>query len=50
MIAGVQRHAVDAGIIEAGNVAGRLRRQMRATGHDGMFSDTFFKAVAWGRP
>jgi len=50
MIAGVQRHAVDVGLIAAERFAEGIRGLERTTGPDGMFGYTFFKAVARDRP
>jgi ubiquinone/menaquinone biosynthesis C-methylase UbiE len=46
MIAGVERQAVDAGLIAAEMFADGLRGLERTTRPDGMFGYTFFKAVA----
>ena len=46
MIEGVQRSAVDAGLISAEIFAEGLLALERTTGPDGMFGYTFFKAVA----
>lgn len=46
MIAGVQRTAVDAGLISAERFADGLRGLERTTGPDGTFGYTFYKAVA----
>jgi hypothetical protein len=50
MIAGVQRDAVQAGLIAAERFSDGLRGLERTTRPDGMFGYTFFKAVARDRP